>query len=83
MLRDNSQGRQPDSAGIERSDRGFKEQLAAKVDGFVTEFRALVDSMKTKDYHQTKQKCSECGKSYLAKQPGACSDACRKAKSRK
>lgn len=83
MLRDNSQGRQPDDAGIERSRRGFKEQLSQKIAITLAKSRSLADNMGTKDYHQGKQTCSECGTTFHGKgNADTCSVACRVAKSR-
>lgn len=39
--------------------------------------------LKTKGEHQSRMKCSQCGKSYLGqKNSSTCGDACRQAKSR-
>lgn len=79
MLRDNSQGRQPDDAGIERSRRGFKEQLAQKM--AVT--LAKADGYANKNNTEKMRTCSQCGDGFHGRaDQDTCSTKCRMAKSR-
>lgn len=56
-----------------------KEALAARVE----ELAYRTDNMKTKDNHQKKKKCSECGKGFLGQSDATtCGPTCRKRKSR-
>ena len=61
----------------------IKDQGNDNSSGQVTQFKASKDNLKTKDEHQERMKCSECGKSYLGqKNSSTCGDKCRQRKSR-
>lgn len=79
MLRDNSQSRQPpDAEGIERSRRGYKEQLALRISVALAK-----GDYKTKNNTEKIKTCSQCKKNFHGREDqDTCGPKCRMAKSR-